>query len=408
MSNIYNANSNKKEQLKKIIKRLHQGENVEKLKEEFKDLLDKVAPNDIVQIEEELIKEGITREEILKLCDLHLSLFKQTFSKQSTNTGGNNPIDILKEEHKLITQFAEELKSIVSQISSFDDYSLAGKMIEKLIDIATKFKESASHYAREENVLFPYLDRKGIKEPPKIMWMEHDMIRNMEKNFYSIIDSHKEISFKRFVGQLQEIAINLYETITSHFYKENNILFEMAKKVLSEEEIKEIKGEFDRLGYCSFTPVEGAQAQTAFQKIVSKVPAAGEEVKFATGSLTPKQLQALFDTLPFELTFIDSSDIVRFFSLSKEPIFSRSTAILGLEVQNCHPQKSLHLVNSIIEEFKSGKRDVAEFYLTIDEKFIYIRYFAVRDELNNYLGCVEVTQDVTKIRTLQGEKRLLD
>ena len=348
------------------------------------------------------------QEEIHKLCDLHLSLFQQTFNKQSNLIEANNPIDILKEEHKLITQFTEELKSIVSQISSFDDYSLASKTIEKLIDVAIKFKESASHYTREENVLFPYLDRKGIKEPPKIMWMEHDMIRNLEKNLYSLVDSHKEIAFKRFVGQLQEIAINLYETITSHFYKENNILFEMAKKVLLPDEIKEIKNEFDRLGYCSFTAIEKPKAENAFQKISSKAPTAGEELQFATGALTPKQLQSLFDTLPFELTFIDDNDIVRFFSLSKEPIFARSTAVLGLKVQNCHPQKSLHLVNKIIEEFKSGKRDVAEFYLTINEKFIHIRYFAVRDTLNNYLGCVEVSQDVTEIRKLQGEKRLID
>ncbi len=404
MSNIFN-DSNKKNVLKMIIRRLHQGENVDKLKEEFKEILEKTAPNDIVQIEEELIKEGISREEIQKLCDLHLMLFQESLGKENTQIEETNPIGILKEEHKFISGFTEELKKIAEQMATFNDYPSDTQYKEKLIEISNRFKASANHYLREENVLFPYLDKKGIKEPPKVMWMEHDMIREIEKNLYKLVDSINEIEFGKFIGELQEIAINLNKTITTHFYKENNILFAMAQKVLSEEEINEIKKEFDRLGYCDFTPIT---KQTPFQKLASEAVSIGNEIKFATGVLNTSQLEALINTLPFELTFIDENDVVKFFSLSKEPIFSRSTAVIGLKVQNCHPQKSLHLVNRIIEEFKSGKRDVAEFYLTINNKFIHIRYFAVRDNSNKYLGCVEVTQDITEIKKLQGEKRLLD
>jgi len=407
MSDLYNTELDKKNKLKAMIKRLHQGENVENLKKEFKELLDKLAPNDIIQLEEELIQEGISREEIHKLCDLHLSLFQSSFGKETVQIEATSPISILKEEHNVIQIFAEELKTIANQMQSFDDYSLASKSIDKLIELSNKFKDSASHYLREENVLFPSLDKKGIKEPPKIMWMEHDMIRSLEKNLYSLIESRSDIAFKRFVSQLQEIAINLHETITSHFYKENNILFAMAQKVLSDDEMVEIKKEFDRLGYCSFTPIKNAEQQAMPTQVSKEQYVYPDDIKFNTGALNQHQLQAIFDTLPFELTFVDNNDVVKFFSLSKEPIFTRSKAVLGLKVQNCHPQKSIHLVNQIIEEFKSGKRDVAEFYLTINNKFIHIRYFAVRDNMRNYLGCIEVTQDITQIKKLEGEKRLL-
>jgi len=119
------------------------------------------------------------------------------------------------------------------------------------------------------------------------------------------------------------------------------------------------------------------------------------------------QIKAILNTLPVDVTFIDSEDTVRYFNQSKDRIFVRTNAVLGRKVQKCHPQKSIHIVNRILDEFKSGKSDMAEFWINMGGRLVYIRYFAVRDETGKYLGTLEVTQDVTRIKQLEGEKRLL-
>lgn len=124
-------------------------------------------------------------------------------------------------------------------------------------------------------------------------------------------------------------------------------------------------------------------------------------------SLSKEEIEAIFNNLPVDITFVDSEDTVRYFSQSKERIFPRTKAVIGRKVQQCHPQKSLHVVNQILEDFKSGQRDVAEFWINLKGRLIYIRYFAVHDKDGNYLGCLEATQDITDVRKIEGEKRLL-
>ncbi len=131
-------------------------------------------------------------------------------------------------------------------------------------------------------------------------------------------------------------------------------------------------------------------------------------VKFETGSLSEEEIEAVFDSLPVDITFVDRDDAVKYFSKAKGRIFARTKAVLGREVQKCHPQKSVHVVNKIVESFKAGKRDVAEFWINMNGRLIHIRYFAVRDKNGEYLGTMEVTQDITDIKRIEGEKRLLD
>jgi PAS domain S-box-containing protein len=139
---------------------------------------------------------------------------------------------------------------------------------------------------------------------------------------------------------------------------------------------------------------------------VSKLKIEGM-VPFETGSLSKEEIEAIFSTLPVEITFIDKEDLVRYFSQPKEMIFSRTKAIIGRQVQLCHPQKSVHVVNQILEDFKNGRKDVADFWINLGGKLVYIRYFAVRNKNGEYLGCLEVTQDITEIKKIEREKRLL-
>lgn len=131
-------------------------------------------------------------------------------------------------------------------------------------------------------------------------------------------------------------------------------------------------------------------------------------VEFETGSLSEEEIEAVFDSLPVDITFVDRNDSVKYFSKAKRRIFARTKAVLGREVQKCHPQKSVHVVNKIVESFKAGKKNVAEFWINMNGRLIHIRYFAVRDKNGEYLGTMEVTQDITNIKRIQGEKRLLD
>ena len=133
----------------------------------------------------------------------------------------------------------------------------------------------------------------------------------------------------------------------------------------------------------------------------------GGEISLETGSMTKEELETVLNTLPVDLTFVDVEDKVQYFSQSKERIFPRAKAVIGRKIQQCHPQKSIHKVNQILDDFKSGQRDVAEFWIQLNERLIYIRYFALRGKSKEYLGCLEVTQDITNIKKIQGEKRLL-
>ncbi|MGB9893043.1 MAG: PAS domain-containing protein [Candidatus Saccharicenans sp.] len=135
---------------------------------------------------------------------------------------------------------------------------------------------------------------------------------------------------------------------------------------------------------------------------------ADEFIKLKTGKLTTDQIDLIFQTLPVDVSFVDENDTVVYYSEKKDRIFTRVPGVIGRQVQNCHPAKSVAVVEKILKSFKSGQKDTAEFWIQIEGRFIHIRYFAVRDENGNYRGCLEVSQDVTEIRQLQGQRRLLD
>jgi len=394
-----------KEVLKELIKKLHQGEDPEKIKEKFKKVFKDVTPLEITKLEQELVKEGMPPEEIQKLCDVHIALFKESIEKQKTLAPAGHPVHILMEEHNLMLRFVCELEDTAKKIKKAEDFSSVEKEMKHLNHLAKHFKESESHYLREENVLFPYLDKHGITEPPKMMWTEHDKIREIKKEIYRLLEEQGKIVFQGFAERLDQEAKSLSDMLSSHFYKENNILFPTSLKVIGKDEWKEVRAQFDELGYCCFTP-EPKEMPTEEEEFVSE-PISKRKVAFETGDMTDDEIESIFNTLPVDITFIDKDDRVRYFSQTKEKIFVRTKAVIGRKVQACHPQKSIHLVDQILNDFRAGKRDVACFWINLEGKLIHIRYFSVWNKKSEYLGCVEVTQDITEIKKLEGEKRLL-
>ena len=394
----------RKEVLKELIAILHEGADPEAVKERFKEVLRGVSPVEIAQVEEELIREGLPREEVHKLCELHLAVFRESLKGQESLAPEGHPVHILMEEHKILLKFADELKGSarrLKEVGEIDPVSL-----EQLTHIEEHLKDSESHYVREENVLFPYLEKHGVTQPPAIMWMEHDQIREVKKSLYRLIDGREGMEFQDFAKQLGEVASSLAELLTNHFHKENNILFPVSLRVMAEDEWKDIRQQSDELGYCCFTPEEAKVLPEEREAAVPKPEVEGR-VTLETGALSIEEIEAMLNALPVDITFVDKEDTVRYFNQSEERIFPRTRAVIGRKVQQCHPQKSIHIVNRILEDFRSDRRDVAEFWIN-KGRFVHIRYFPVRDKDGEYLGTLEVTQDITDVKKLEGEKRLLD
>jgi len=394
----------KKKILIEMIERLEAGEEPWKLKEEFKGFLSGVTAKELSMLEQELIQEGISREKLHRLCDIHIVLFKEQVGSSEIEVEEGHPIGILMAEHKALLYMADELRRASIEVRDMKSFENAGSIVESIKKVADHLKSSESHYLREENVLFPFIEKHGITEPPAIMWMEHDRIRNIKKEIMEVVNKIGEMDFDLFVHDLGNSAIALAEALSTHFFKENNILFKAAIDVLTDDEWVEVRKGFDEIGYCCFTPEPGA---FSVERGKEGITMERGEVVFETGSFSTEELEALLNTLPVDVTFVDSDDRVRYFNQSKDRIFIRTKAVIGRTVQQCHPQKSIDAVNKIISDFKSGTRDHADFWIEMGGKLIYIRYFPVRDRDGNYLGTLEVTQDITEIKKIEGEKRLL-
>jgi len=392
----------KKQHLKDMIRRLHGGALPERLKEEFAQLLEGIGPSEITEIEEELIREGMDKGELQRLCEVHLAIFKETLESQKIETKPGHPVHILLREHDFVKKVVGEISDVLSPVEPGQDFSETA--LQKLKGLLRHLKEYEKHKIREENTLFPCLEKRGVTGPPAMMWAEHDEQRKRIKAADRILEFGTGVSSGESMKSLISDLKDLTSMIPNHFYKEEKILFPTALKVLSDDEWKEIKASMDDLGYCDFTPEEAIGKEEVMMKNTEK---RGDMIAFETGTLSEKEIQAMLNSLPVDITFVDASDTVRYFSQTKDRIFPRAKTIIGRKVQQCHPQKSIHVVNQILEDFRYGRRESAEFWIEMGEKTVYIRYFAVRDDAGTYLGCLEVTQDIAPIKKLEGEKTLL-
>jgi len=395
----------RKKKLKMAIEKVHKGANVADVKEEFKEILRNASPLEISKIEEEMIDEGVPKEQIQSLCDVHLELFKEALAEPNPELPETHPIYILMEEHKIILNTAIRLAELALVCANTAEEMPPTKAITGIMESIDILKASANHYHREENVLFPKLESRGIVQPPAIMWSEHDTVRGIEKTLFELFDKGPKLDTHA-LQVLRNSAIALSETLSSHFFKENNILFQTSLKLFSEDEWNTMRMEFDDIGYGIFQPklVEGIEVKREQRREGDS----DNLVRFESGAIRREILERVLNTLPVDITFVDETDHVRYFSQSPERIFVRSKSVIGREVRNCHPQKSVDKVEEILNEFRAGTRDNADFWINLGGKFILIRYFAVRDDDGKYLGCLEVSQDLTEIKKIEGEKRLLD
>ncbi|MHB1389665.1 MAG: DUF438 domain-containing protein [Thermoleophilia bacterium] len=257
------------------------------------------------------------------------------------------------------------------------------------------------HYLRKENQLFPLLEEHDVSGPSQVMGALHDDIRGAIKTALGELaapQKHEALNTIRYV----------VKSIIDMIYKEENILFPMAMETLSDADWQKVgKGE-DEIGFAWIVPEQGRDTEETVIAAGDKSAAGPVSLELATGQLTPEQVNLILTHRPVEISFVDENDELRYYSQVQHKIFPRSPGVIGRKVQNCHPPASLDKVQKILAQFQSGNQDVADFWIEKKGRFIYIRYFAVRDDSGTYRGTLEVVQDATAVRELTGQQRLLD
>jgi len=383
--------------LKKIIKEMHETGNKEKAKKDFKKLLTTVDPDQIVEMEQLLIQEGTDVLEIQKLCDAHLEIMYDGLSKDALkDIPAGHPIDVYMNENKQILKKANKLNNEIRKIS---DSSKQVKWLN-LTTLIKEFRAIDLHYTRKENQLFPYLEKKGITGPSQVMWAIHDEIREDIKNLLRYSESHN-------VDKLKRVSSGAIRKIIEMVRKEELILFPMALESLTDEEWYEVKKGENEIGFSFLKDIPEWKPEKPANDS-QKEGSATEEIKLTTGSLNREEIERILLTVPVDMSYVDENDEVKFYTGGEHRIFPRSPGVIGRNVENCHPPASVDKVRQILDAFKNEEKDVAEFWIEIKGKFVHIRYFAVRDASGKYMGTLEFMQDVTGIRNLEGERRLLD
>ena len=406
MSEIINNREYRQKVLKELIMELHAGKTVEEVKSRFEELIKGVSASEISEMEQALIMEGMPVEEIQKLCDVHAAVFKGSIEdihkvRKPDETPGH-PVHTFKLENRELEKLINErLKPHLAGFRASDN----SENIYKLLEDINLLLDIDKHYSRKENLLFPYMEKYGITAPPKVMWGVDDEIRAAIKEIKGMLQDYK--------GEKEQVYTKADEAagrVIEMIFKEENILFPMVLETLTEDEWMTIESESDEIGYCLTEPrgkwkpertdVEEKQKETG-------QTAADGYLKFETGLLTAKEISLMFNSLPIDITFVDKDGAVKYFSQGKERIFPRTKAIIGRQVHNCHPPASVHIVEKLVEDFKTGKKDSESFWIKMGGRYVYIRYFAIRDENGDYAGTMEVTQDIQPIQEISGEKRLV-
>lgn len=392
----------RQELLKEIIKELHNGRSVDEVKGRFEEAVGSITVEEISQLEQALMEEeGIPVAEVQRLCSVHTAIFKGSIEdihrSEKPEDQPGHPVHTFKRENKEIDMLVNfKIQLHFDRFKKEDEEEHIYKLIEDL----NLLLDIDKHYSRKENLLLPYLEKYGILGPTQVMWGVDDRIRDAIKAAKQALLRYKKED-KQHVIDTMDFVIR---EVTEMIFKEENILFPMALQHLTEDEWVKIAHESDVIGFCLIDSVAEWKPE---RKELADAAISEGFIRMETGVLSIEQLELMLNHLPVDITFIDQDDVVRYFSHGKERIFTRTKAVIGRTVQNCHPPKSVHVVEQLLQDFKSGAKDSEDFWIQFKDKYIYIRYFAVRDEKGTYMGTLEFTQNITPIKEIEGEKRIL-
>ncbi|MFZ1683119.1 MAG: DUF438 domain-containing protein [Candidatus Zixiibacteriota bacterium] len=392
--------------LKHLILQLHDGTAPHDVKPQLLSLLGRVPYHEVVEVEQELIADGMPIEDILRMCDLHSAALKGAI-EPGTSAGIplGHPVHTFKKENEALAGELALTEKLFAEIDAMPDEANATEPLGQFRLRFSRLADVGKHYSRKENLIFPYLEKKGITGPPTVMWGKDDEVRAAIKAAIEALNYTGQVSAGDAKGVVDLLLRPATDAIKEMIFKEEEIFLPMCFEKLSEEEWFVVYQQSPGIGFCIYDPVDVWRPASVPEAV--KPESSDERVQFASGSLSQTEMEVILNTIPFDLTFVGADDTVKYFTQGSERIFERNRAIIGRQVQMCHPPSSVHMVQKILDDFRSGRADRAPFWIQLHGKFIHIEYFAVRDENGTYLGTLEVSQDLTAKRNLSGEKRLL-
>lgn len=392
----------RKQTIKNIIKQLHEGKTVEEVKQQFEEAFEDVSASEITTAEAALIAEGVSASEIQRLCDVHASVFKGTIEEIHQHPSNailipGHPLNTLMRENLAISRIMnQEIKPYLKNLDGEESYKY-------LLEGVNHLSQIELHYQKKENLFFPYMEKYGIVAPPQVMWGVDDEIRADIKEIKTLLEQDSKVD-SVITQKIEDVMTRVEEMI----FKEENIMAPMLLDHLTQEEWKKIADESHEIGFLIKKVSEWNPVIPTKDAVVKEEENVQEGlIKLPSGIFTTEQLTCMLNTLPFDITFVDKDDFVKYFSEGKERTFIRTRSIIGRNVSNCHPPASVHIVEKIVNDFKTGRKDQEDFWIKLGDKFVLIRYYAVRNDKGEYLGVLEVTQDIKEIQQIVGEKRLV-
>lgn len=383
-----------------------------------------ITPEEFAYSEQEIKELGFDDEVVHDKMNNLLDIFKSKIVQVEKKLPKGHPIMIYREENDAIKSVIKEMKE--EAIKNNQERFIKNRWLE----LYDKIYEFNKHLARKQHQLFSLLEKKGFDRPSRIMWSFDNAVRDSISQARRLLDEGKIEEFMNQQEKVWELTIDIMD-------KEEQILYPTSLELITEEEFRNMRIGDDEIGYCligkpeGFYPENGKNGKkeqtdkdsikdnqdNLMNELVSLLSKYGMERKSANktdevfdvrqGKLTLEQINLIYQHLPIDLSFVDENEIVKFYSDTKHRVFPRSKGIIGRDVKNCHPRESVHTVEQIIDAFRNGEQDEAEFWLEMNGKFIYIYYVAVRDHDGKFRGVLEMMQDVTRIRSLTGSRKLL-
>jgi len=406
MSELINNSEKRKALLKHMIMQIHEGEAPEEINKQLMNLLKKIPYGEVVEVEQELISEGVLSEqEVMKFCDLHSQALEGNIDLSGVKiVPPGHPVDTFKRENRELEKIIKQLESKYDELGETETAKLPALLLE-VKGLFNALMDVDKHYVRKENLLFPYLEKYEITGPPKVMWGKHDETRDLLKAAIEALGEGASITLEEANVLVDMVLRPASQAIPDMIMKEEEILLPMTLDKLSELEWYEIYKQTPEIGFCLYDPdVEWtpdiAEEDNEDQKD-------DDLIRLPSGSFTKEELQAILNALPIDMTFVNKDEKVKYFSQGEERIFPRNRAILNRDVKMCHPPSSVDIVEQILDDFRSGKEDRAPFWIQMHGKFIHIEYFALRNDKGEFLGTLEVSQDLTDKRALKDEQRIL-
>ena len=415
--------SNEKiEVIKGILRDLHKGVPIEELKRKLREALEEISPLEIPLIEQELVKEGMPISEILGLCDLHVEILRDLLRPaELKDVPKGHPLDLLSKENEYVIKLAKAL-NIYAEALSGVGLEDAIDYLKAIGDIVAGLRKFRLHYRKIQMLIFPYLEKRGITAVPRVLWNKEDQVIIKLRELSMLVEKGLS-SPGEYAKSVAEKAREISKEISDLVFREERILFPSVWALLSEGEWAAIHDDAKRVGYLvpadiEWTPkakpllpheISGVITPEQIEKLpqefkfatltpdMYEVRSEGD-LEFETGFLSKDEVEAIFKHLPLEITYADVNDRVAFFSESMlRKGFARTKTLISRRIEYCHPPRLENFVKSVVNDLKAGKADFKEYWTRLGDRIIRVMVVAVKDRNGNYLGTLEMVEDLTEI-----------